>query len=453
MAKIIHRVAPLASKKQLELAQSRAHQLLLHENPAVLIGNFKPMVEYFLTRKRQILKLAHQHPTPFYILDQLELTKALMSFKAAFLKYLPESEHYYAVKVNHYPEIIKQVVANGYGLDVSSSQELRLGLSLGADKLVFSGPAKKEADLSLAVNHYKKVTVNLDSFSELARLAKIASHKKKVVRAGVRIFTKYHGLWNKFGINLKDLKKFWHQAEQYPSVNLKGIQFHISWNETSLPYQQVIKELAVYLKANFKPADLEKIKFIDIGGGFRTYQTEGYYPWRIRQGRLIKETSEFYHQKPKFSQRYFITPAVKIDEYAKGIGQAVDKHLRPLVSCAYYTEPGRYLVNNAMHILTQVIDVKGRNYGVADGGINAIGWERFYYEYCPLINLTHPALREIIFTLYGSLCMTDDLWGYYVYAQEMKEGDLILVPYQGALTYSLAQDFIKPIPPVYLLKT
>jgi len=442
----------LAGPKELELAQKRAKRILLKEKPGVLAGDLKTVVKQFLARKKAILRLARQHPTPFYILDFFELKKALSDFKRAFGRYLPNSQHYYAVKVNHHPEIIKQVLKSGYQLDVSSARELKLGLSLGARQLVFSGPAKKAADLSLAVKHHQKVTVNLDSFSELDRLAGIASKNKRTIKAGVRVFTKYHGLWNKFGIDLKDLAGFWRRAKKYPGINLSGIQFHISWNETALPYQQVIKELGAYLKTNFKPAELKEIKFIDIGGGFRTYRTEGYYPWRLPQGRLIKEASEFYGQKPKYSQNYLITPSVKITEYAKGIGQAVSKHLKPLVNCTYYTEPGRYLSNNAMHILTQVVDVKGSDYGTADGGINAIGWERFYYEYCPLINLSHPSLKEINFTLYGSLCMTDDLWGYYVYAQKMAEGDFILVPYQGALTYSLAQDFIKPIPPVYLLK-
>ena len=61
--------------------------------------------------------------------------------------------------------------------------------------------------------------------------------------------------------------------------------------------------------------------------------------------------------------------------------------------------------------------------------------------------------REIPFMLYGSLCTPEDIWSYYLYtASDPKEGDIVLVPFQGAYTYTLAQEFIKEIPPVLDLK-
>ncbi|MDP2586159.1 MAG: hypothetical protein Q8P32_00080 [Candidatus Komeilibacteria bacterium] len=452
MSKIALRQVTVASPNELKKAYVRSKKILLHDKPLLSVGDLSHVVKHLLTKRRKILQLAKKHATPFYILDEQELTASLKKFTAAFAKHLPSAEHYYAVKLNHHPEVVKRVLRHGFKLDVSSAKELELGLSLGATKFVFSGPAKTVADLSLAIKNRSKVTVNLDSFSELQRLGKLTNKHKKSIRAGVRIFTKYHGAWNKFGIDLKDLALFFKQAKKYPLVNLTGIQFHISWNESALPYQRVIAELAGYLKKHFSQSDLSKLEFIDLGGGFRPFQSEGYYPWRLPQGRIIKETCEFNNQEPKFSQKYYVAHAVTIDEYASGIASAIKKYLQPLVNCVYYTEPGRYLANNSLHILTSLIDVKGPQYGVVDAGINAIGWERFYYEYFPLINLTHPSLQEKDFIVYGSLCMADDLWGYYCHAQKMQEGDLILVPYQGALTYSLAQEFIKPIPPVYLLK-
>lgn len=453
MSKISLRKVTVANLDGLKQAYRRTKKILLQDRPALVVGDLQHVVKNLIQKRQRILKLTKKRQTPFYILDEAELNNSLKNFTTAFAKYLPGSEHYYAVKLNHHPEVIKRILSQGFNLDVSSAKELKLGLSLGAKKFVFSGPAKTETDLNLALKYSSQVTVNLDSFSELKRLGELSARQKKTIRAGVRVFTKYHGVWNKFGINLQDLALFFKQAKKYPFVNLTGIQFHISWNESALPYQQVIAELASYLKRNFNQKDLARLEFIDLGGGFRPYQSEGYYPWRIPQGRIVKETAEFNDEEPKFSYKYFIASAVVIDEYAKGIAEAIKKHLEPVVDCVYYTEPGRYLCNNSMHILTQLIDIKGPNYGVVDAGINAIGWERFVYEYFPLLNLTRPSLREIDFTVYGSLCMADDLWGYSCYAKKMQEGDLILVPYQGALTYSLAQEFIKPIPPVYILNS
>lgn len=107
-----------------------------------------------------------------------------------------------------------------------------------------------------------------------------------------------------------------------------------------------------------------------------------------------------------------------------------------------------------MHIALKVVDRKSPRTAILDGGVNAIGWERFSYDYFPVINLTHPGMRERICTLYGSLCLQGemDLWGYSYYGSKLAEGDILVVPYQGHLTYSLAQNFIHPIPPVYIMK-
>ena len=108
-------------------------------------------------------------------------------------------------------------------------------------------------------------------------------------------------------------------------------------------------------------------------------------------------------------------------------------------------EPGRWISNSAMHILLTVLDKKDHHTVITDGGINLLGWERPLSEYIPLLNLTRPSLKEMKFNIYGSLCTPLDVWGYSVFGEGIEEGDLLLVPDQGAYTYSLRQSFIKPI--------
>jgi diaminopimelate decarboxylase len=100
-------------------------------------------------------------------------------------------------------------------------------------------------------------------------------------------------------------------------------------------------------------------------------------------------------------------------------------------------------------MVVRVLDRKRKNMAITDGGNNALGWdygEQFYY---PIINLTHFSQKEIPFTLYGSLCTPRDVWGYYLFTRKVKEGDVMVIPNQGAYRLSLAQNFIKPIPKVY----
>ncbi|MCX6785371.1 MAG: alanine racemase [Candidatus Komeilibacteria bacterium] len=425
---------------------------ILKAKVEVTPANFKLLVNRFFKKRAAILKMAKAQPTPFYLIDQAELSSALNNFKSAFTKYLPGSKYFYAVKVNHHPYILKQAVKDGYGLDVSSSRELKLALAAGAKGIIFSGPGKTSADLDLALKNRNKIIVNLDSFSELKRLGDLAKKKNQIIAAGVRIYTKYHGEWNKFGIALVDLKKFFNEAKKYPQVKLQGIQFHLSLNAGPAPYVQVIGELSRYLRASFSPRELASLKFIDFGGGFMVPGAEGHYPHESAAGTLIKTTAEYLGEAPKFIDNYYLRPAAPVAEYAKVIGSACKKYLDPLLNVVYFAEPGRIIANNAMHIVLRVVDVKSQNKVIVDGGINLVGWEHFDTDYIPLLNLTHPSLKEKDCLVYGSLCLPEDLWGRWCYVKKMSEGDFLLVPYQGAMTYALAQEFIKGIAPVYILE-
>jgi len=416
----------------------------------VLLGSLAPAVRGFYAKKgKPILEFSKNRATPFYLFDEKELIDSAGEFTRAFNKHIVDCQAYYAVKVNWHPYILKAVVRQGFGLDVSSGRELKLAIKAGADKMVFSGPGKTEADLRLALSNKNKIIIQLDSFGELEKLGKLASDLKKDIRVGARIFTKTHGQWNKFGISLAELKSFWQQARKYPRLKLQGIQSHLSWNEDAVPYQNIIRELAGYLKNNFSGEDLASIKFIDLGGGFLPYRITAGYPWATAQGDIIKKAGEWVDLSAKFTHRYYLTQSIDLDSYAQGIARAIKKYLNPIIKCNYFFEPGRIICHKSMHLILRVIDIKNKNNIILDGGINMVGWEGLRYDYMPLINLSDFSAQEKPCLVYGCLCMSDDIWGYSCYGRKIKVGDLIVIPYQGAYTYSSAQNFIKEIPPVY----
>lgn len=442
----------LVSAQDLRKTRQRIDRILSRKYIA-LDTDLLPMVEHLMEKRERILDLAKRHRKPFYIIDKKELENSIELFSDAFNTFLPDSEFYYAMKVNHHPYIIKTALRRGFGVDVSSEKELRTALKLGAKKIVFSGPAKSIKSLELAVENNARVTINIDSFRELENLAKVTKRKKRSIRAGVRISGQYARKWSKFGIPMNELRNFWDDAQKYPLIQLEGIHIHLSWNKNSRTYAKIFLEISRYLRKNFKPAERRDILFFDFGGGYRPYLSEGYYPWHTPQGRIIKLANDYNNEKVKFNHRHFIVESVPIAEYAEGIGAAIDKYIRPVLPNArYYTEPGRAICNNAMHVVIKIADIKSNNVIIADGGTNMIGWERFEYDYFPLINLTHPSTEEIECLIYGSLCMPEDIWGYYCYASGIAEGDVILVPYQGAITYSLAQEFIHGFPDVFIMK-
>ncbi len=435
-----------SKKRVLEILKKEPHGRRIH---------LTSVVDDIHRKKKEILKLVAKYGTPFYLIDRANLEKSVDDFKAAFSAYLP-GRPYYAVKSNYHPYILETVTKKGFGLDVSSGRELKLAIKAGSKHIVFSGPGKTDEELTLALKYANRVTVHIDNFNELRRLGRLAERLKRKINAGVRIFTHYH-LGNKFGIPLEDLKAFWDEGKKIPYIQLQGIQSHLSWNKESDKYSKVIELLGAYIKKHFTPGMREELKFIDLGGGFFPDKVEGYYPWTGRYpctlhgGVFIQQAAAACGEKTEFKEPYYVTESKTPRQYAKVISSAVKKHLKFLPNCEFYVEPGRIISTTAMHIVVKVVDVKRFLVGITDGGLNALGWEFGEHFYYPLVNLTHPARRELNFTLYGSLCTPRDVWGHYCFAKKVENDDVIVIPNQGAYRYTLAQEFIKPIPPVYFL--
>jgi len=404
-------------------------------NSNVRNKNLLPLVEKILSKKNSFIDLVNKHKTPFYVYDQEGIDESIKHFTKAFSAHIPNFQSYYAVKLNHHPFLVNRVIEKGMGLDVASKRELLIAIKAGATKIVYFSPGKNENDLRYALKYADIVRIHIDSFGELEKLGEISNKMKKSVEVGIRINIPSHGLWSKYGIPLKSLKNFWRKANNYPFVKLNGIHFHRSRNRTAHSYTSIICELAKYLTKHFSSSERERIQYIDFGGGFEPYDSEGV---------LVSKHLKW--------PRYKILTPFTIEEYAQAIGNSIKKYLDPIIKATYLSEPGRYICNNAMHIVLSVADVKDKENCVLNSGMNMVGWQRFESEYFPLINITHPGKKEQRYRMWGNLCATWDIWGYYCYASKLLEKDIIVVPCQGALTYSLAQSFINDIPPVYAIE-
>ncbi len=134
------------------------------------------------------------------------------------------------------------------------------------------------------------------------------------------------------------------------------------------------------------------------------------------------------------------------------LGIAIHEHLNPLLPAAeYYSEPGRIVSAYALHLVLRVMDKKRDDMVIVDGGIHMVGWERYLHVYAPIMNLTRPAMQELPVRVYGSLCDPEDLFGRSCYASAVEDGDVLIMPNQGAYSFATAQSFIRPIPPMHRL--
>lgn len=392
------------------------------------------LVRYISGKSERFLSLAKKYQTPFYVYDEEALDMAIDSFMQAFKSNLSNFEGYYALKLNHHPFIVNRVVEKGMGLDVASRRELLIALKTSAKRIVYYSPGKSKKDLQLALKHSDRVRIHIDSFSELHQLGQLTNDFNKVISVSVRVHFPEQGDWKKYGIPLNELRSFYEEVSQYKNLVLNGIHFHQSRNKTAKFYLSSIKLLARYLKSNFSKEELTNIKYIDFGGGFEPHLSEGLVV--RKEGKL---------------PGYLITKTETIDKYATDISEVVKKYLQPIISATYFSEPGRYICNSAMLIVLSVADIKDEKNCILNGGVNMVGWQRFESEYFPVVNVTHKSNSERPINLWGNLCTTWDIWGYYIYSAELSFGDCVVIPNQGALTYSLAQSFINEIPKVYKL--
>ncbi len=404
-------------------------------------------VQRYLDRRAEFLAAAARHRSPLYLLDRGALRRRAREFVAAFREPFPDVRAYFALKSNSHPEVLRALLAEGLGADVSSGLELEAALKAGAGDIIFSGPGKTAPELERAVAEARRVRVLLDSFAELALLETLAARAGTIVRAGVRLTTDERGLWRKFGIPLSTLAGFWEAAQGCAHVRLEGLQFHTSWN--LVPAQQVVflERLGATL-AQFPAHTRGRIEFIDIGGGFWPPDGEWLHrPDGAPLGEAVLAATAGRELLPHYAR-----PAAPIAEFARAIADAFARAIRPHVDASLCVEPGRWLCHEGLHILLTVVDRKAPDLVVTDAGTNAVGWERYEVDYFPVLNLSRPDPAERPCMVLGSLCTPHDVWGLAYCGSDIAPGDVLLLPCQGAYTYSLRQEFIKPLPSTVVME-
>lgn len=420
---------------------------------------FKERVARLEKLSSSLLSLAEAYSTPLYVYDAEEATSNISLFQEAFRQAGTPISIYYAVKSNPYIGLLKTVVEAGAYLDVSSRSELALALEAGSSRIVYTGPAKTKEDLELILSHNERIFVHLDSPHELEVLGSLVKGRSEPYRCGVRVCGQAQSKWSKFGIPLLDLNEFIRAAKRFPELCLSALQFHISFNTDSSAYVNTLREIGSYIAAEVSPDDAVRLSAIDIGGGFWPPAFEGIYSWNpeciIRNSYKSGVLEAIL--RDEIEERVITYPYTPIDTMASEISAAFQEYIKPVApSISLWAEPGRFISHSVVHMLLKVIDIKRQQQLlITDGGNNMIGYERYQWQdYVPLFDLTHfSADKEIPWLSYGSLCTANDLWGYYIYATKIEIGDVLVLPYQGAYTNTLAQNFIRHVPQFAELKS
>lgn len=357
-----------------------------------------------------IEEIAREVGTPFYCYSTATLTRHYQVFASAFDD-IP-SLVCYAMKANSNQAVLKTLADLGAGMDVVSKGELRRARAAGvpADKIVFSGVGKTEAEQALALEE-DILCFNVESEPELRQLSRVASEMGKTARVSVRINpdvdARTHAkiatgkAENKFGIPWQRAREVYAEAAALPGLKVTGIDMHIGSQITELePFDQAFARLGDLISG--LRAEGHQIDHVDLGGGLGIpYVTDN-------------------------------APPPDPGAYA----QVVKKHVREL-DCRVMFEPGRMIAGNAGILVTSVIYVKDgadKTFVIVDGAMNDLirpTLYEAYHEVRPVRENVGESGR-IKADIVGPVCETGDFLAQNRDMARVNAGDMLAVYSAGA---------------------
>ncbi len=364
--------------------------------------------------------------TPSYVYDLDGMAREASELEAAF----EGTPHLvaYAVKANSAGPVVRTLVAEGCGADVVSGAELLLAMRCGAspDRIVYSGVAKRddELDLAIGVGDVGIRAINVESVEEIPRIAARAAAQGRVANVTLRINPgvdaaeldthSYIATGHdeaKFGIPLASLSDASAALESArSSVRLVGVTAHAGSQLTSveayLASARAVFATAKGLRAKFA------LEFVDTGGGFGIDYGDG---CPVRPADFIR--------------------AARTLQREEGLDDL-----------ALYCEPGRALVGSYAVLLAKVIQRKvaagepPRRWMMIDAGMNDLMRPALYQARHRIVPVALQSGAKLLpYRVVGPVCESSDDFGVH----DLPEGDLAEVALldAGAYGYSMASQY------------
>jgi len=358
--------------------------------------------------------VANNFGTPCYVYSQAALIDGYQQFSQA----LQAREHLicFAVKSNPNLAILNVFARQGAGFDIVSGGELQRVLAAGgeANKVVFSGVGKTEAEMTLALEA-GILCFNVESVAELERLNTVAGRLGKIAPISLRVNpdvdAKTHpyistGLkQNKFGVAYSEAIATYQKAAALPHLRITGMDCHIGSQLTEVSPFIAATEKILALVDELASLGIV-LEHLDMGGGLGIcYDDE--------------------------------TPP-SIAEYAQALLAALRGRTEKLI-----VEPGRVLVGNAGVLLTRVEYIKPgeeKNFAIVDAAMNDLMRPALYDAYHAIQAVENTATEKHIYEVVGPICETGDFIGH---ARELSinAGDVLAVMSAGAYGMSMSSNY------------
>ena len=291
----------------------------------------------------------------------------------------------YAVKANSNLHILKLLSDLGSGFDVVSGNELKRCLLAGADKnkIVFSGVAKTEEEITLAIEN-DILSINIESYGEFERILEVSKELNKKVNCALRVnpdiaigshkYIQTGSKTSKFGLDKESVLKISSQCEVDGPIKLTSVASHIG---SQISDENLILESVDYLIeiADELAKNGHNIEYLDIGGGLGIqYRDEEEGSPKI----LLEKVKEL------LSERDF-----KI-----------------------ILEPGRSVIGTAGILVSKVEYIKEageKKFAIIDAGMNDLIRPSLYEAWHKVIEVDHQNTDLDLYDLAGPVCETGDV--------------------------------------------
>ena len=302
----------------------------------------------------------------------------------------------YAVKANSNLHILKLLSDLGSGFDVVSGNELKRCLLAGADKnkIVFSGVAKTEEEITLAIEN-DILSINIESYGEFERILEFSKELNKKVNCALRVnpdiaigshkYIQTGSKTSKFGLDKESVLKISSQCEIDGPIKLTSVASHIG---SQISDENLILESVDYLIeiADELAKNGHNIEYLDIGGGLGIqYRDEEEGSPKI----LLEKVKEL------LSERDF-----KI-----------------------ILEPGRSVIGTAGILVSKVEYIKEageKKFAIIDAGMNDLIRPSLYEAWHKVVEVDHQNTDLDLYDLAGPVCETGDVLA--------KDRDLKIMP-------------------------
>ncbi|MBU0763005.1 MAG: hypothetical protein KKD39_08265 [Candidatus Altiarchaeota archaeon] len=385
---------------------------------------------------KTLVATSNKYATPFFILDEVELNKRCEQLKNSFYKRYPKTHVFYAYKANCIPHLLHTIHSHGFGAEVSSGLELQLATKLNVKNTVFNGPGKTNAELTYALK--KKAMIVVDNLDELKKILSLQTPSLKIA---LRLSPPYlkNKEWSRFGLQRNHLDSALGLINKN-DVCLEGVHFHLGSELTdSTKHSKAIKWLSTLIKSTLHDFK-DEISFVDVGGGFGVHGSAK----KTLMAHSLRMVDKFTGSKNLEGLACTSPKKVEdIDGFAENICAAFTSEIVPqLGEIELWIEPGRWIINPCIHMISSVVAVKNKS-AVLDVGINNL--PNCIYEQYPCINLTRPSDEKKKISLFGPLCMSNDKISTTLQGDLPREGDKVCVCNVGAYNIPWSSQFIQPL--------